>query len=299
MPIIDGESPTYHKAPPRDFPPHSRMQIRSKQTPVSRSCCSSLTRCPYQPMTYFARCLLDRHQPADAEATRGRCSRARVDALQAVTSDFVRSKGIAIVPRGGGLSYSGGYTPATAAVDPAGYLGTGSNCRHQPGQRHRDRRVRRHLGNALARAEETRRADAVLRTLLRRDSATIGGALSQHAASLGSSAFGISAENVLNLDIVTGDGSLLSTGSRGAENGHNFYRYFGPDLTGLFLGDCGALGIKARDHDAADTGAPLSFCQPPSIARPSMNLAGANGRGRPTRRLPSAVSATTPPHWPR
>jgi D-lactate dehydrogenase (cytochrome) len=54
------------------------------------------------------------------------------------------------------------------------------------------------------------------------------------------------ADNVIGLDIVLADGSLLETGSSSAEGRLPFMRYFGPDLTGLFLGDCGAFGIKAR-----------------------------------------------------
>jgi glycolate oxidase len=73
--------------------------------------------------------------------------------------------------------------------------------------------------------------------------ATIGGSMAQNSLSHGSGAYGISAESVLSLDVVTVDGSLLSTGSAAAGAGP-FMRYFGPDLTGLFTGDCGALGVK-------------------------------------------------------
>ncbi|TRW15293.1 FAD-binding oxidoreductase [Glacieibacterium frigidum] len=75
--------------------------------------------------------------------------------------------------------------------------------------------------------------------------AAIGGSTSQNSTSHGSGAYGISAESVLSFDVVTADGSLLSTGSAAAGLAP-FSRHFGPDLTGLFTGDCGALGIKAR-----------------------------------------------------
>ena len=75
--------------------------------------------------------------------------------------------------------------------------------------------------------------------------ATIGGSMSQNSTSHGSGAYGISADSALSFDIVTADGSLLSTGSAAAGLAP-FSRHFGPDLTGLFTGDCGALGIKAR-----------------------------------------------------
>lgn len=73
--------------------------------------------------------------------------------------------------------------------------------------------------------------------------ATIGGSMSQNSVSHGP---GVSAESLLNLDIITGTGELLSTGSAGSENSTAFFRHFGPDLAGLFTGDCGALGVKAR-----------------------------------------------------
>jgi D-lactate dehydrogenase (cytochrome) len=75
--------------------------------------------------------------------------------------------------------------------------------------------------------------------------ATVGGSVSQNSISHGSGLYGISAESVLALDIVTADGELLRTGA-GAVGGAPFARHYGPDLTGLFTGDCGAFGIKAR-----------------------------------------------------
>ena len=75
--------------------------------------------------------------------------------------------------------------------------------------------------------------------------ATVGGSMSQHTISHGSAAYGISADSVLSLDVVTASGALLSTGPAAA-GATPFMRHFGPDLTGLFTGDCGALGIKAR-----------------------------------------------------
>jgi D-lactate dehydrogenase (cytochrome) len=73
----------------------------------------------------------------------------------------------------------------------------------------------------------------------------VGGSISQNTISHGSGKFGISAQSVLAMDVVLASGALLSTGSSGAGLAP-FSRHFGPDLTGLFTGDCGALGIKAR-----------------------------------------------------
>ena len=75
--------------------------------------------------------------------------------------------------------------------------------------------------------------------------ATIGGSVSQNTISHGSGMYGISAQNVLSMDIVTADGEILRTGAQMA-GGSAGLRYFGPDFTGLFTGDCGTLGVKAR-----------------------------------------------------
>ena len=75
---------------------------------------------------------------------------------------------------------------------------------------------------------------------------TIGGGISQGAASLGSARDGISAESVLNLDIISANGEIFSTGSSAQKSKSPFFRNYGPDITGMFCGDCGALGIKAN-----------------------------------------------------
>jgi FAD/FMN-containing dehydrogenase len=56
----------------------------------------------------------------------------------------------------------------------------------------------------------------------------------------------VSAESLLGMDIILASGEMLSTGSGGSSNSLPFFRYYGPDLTGLFVGDAGALGVKAR-----------------------------------------------------
>lgn len=70
--------------------------------------------------------------------------------------------------------------------------------------------------------------------------ATVGGSMSQNTLSHGSTAHGISAQSVIGFDVVLADGSLLTT------NACDAMRWYGPDLTGLFTGDCGVFGIKAR-----------------------------------------------------
>ena len=84
----------------------------------------------------------------------------------------------------------------------------------------------------------------------------------------GAGRYGTSAESVLSLAVVTADGTLLRTGHDattrpGGSRSSPHYRPYGPDLTGLFVGDCGALGVKATvtlrlvDRPAATR--PLTF----------------------------------------
>jgi FAD/FMN-containing dehydrogenase len=72
--------------------------------------------------------------------------------------------------------------------------------------------------------------------------ATLGGGMSQGAATFGSARHGTSAAAVLGFEVVLGTGDVLNTAARGRRSA--FFRPFGPDLTGLFTADAGALGIK-------------------------------------------------------
>ena len=163
--------------------------------------------------------------------------------------DLIKSAGeigYSIAPKGAGLSYSDGYIPNnqhTVIVDMC-MLNSIIEINE------RDRYVTVQPGVTWEQLH-----DALAKTGLRTPFwgtfsgkyATIGGAVSQGAKFFGSGNHGSVAESVLSLDVVIGDGSLVTTGS--AATPHNpspFYRYYGPDLTGLFLGDCGAYGIKTQ-----------------------------------------------------
>ncbi|MBT4740752.1 MAG: FAD-binding oxidoreductase [Rhodospirillaceae bacterium] len=77
--------------------------------------------------------------------------------------------------------------------------------------------------------------------------ATVGGGISQNAINYGSGRYGTLAESVIGLRLVMANGEELRTGSWAAEiEPSPFNRYYGPDLTGLFLGDSGALGVKTE-----------------------------------------------------
>jgi FAD/FMN-containing dehydrogenase len=74
--------------------------------------------------------------------------------------------------------------------------------------------------------------------------ATVGGSLSQNSVTWGTGVFGVSGETPLGVEVVIGTGEVIRTGSWGAAGGVPFLRSYGPDLTGLFMGDCGARGVK-------------------------------------------------------
>jgi FAD/FMN-containing dehydrogenase len=76
--------------------------------------------------------------------------------------------------------------------------------------------------------------------------ATVGGTLSQGSMFLGSGQHGSVADSLLALEVACADGSLLRTGSWAGEHAKPFFRHHGPDLSGLFTGDSGALGFKVR-----------------------------------------------------
>lgn len=67
---------------------------------------------------------------------------------------------------------------------------------------------------------------------------TVGGTASQNIPG--------GLDNILGLSVVLADGTLVRTGSSARLGASAFQRYAGPDLSGLFLGDCGAFGLKAE-----------------------------------------------------
>jgi FAD/FMN-containing dehydrogenase len=153
---------------------------------------------------------------------------------------------IVVVPRGGGLSYTGGYLPTqagTAIID----------------MRRLDRIIEVNDEDMYVTVE----CGATWKSLYERlkplglrtpyfgpmsgFASSIGGALSQGSVFLGSTQYGTTAESVLSLSVVLADGSVLDTGSAATGNAKSpFFRHYGPDITGLFLHDAGAFGFKAR-----------------------------------------------------
>lgn len=75
---------------------------------------------------------------------------------------------------------------------------------------------------------------------------TVGGGLSQGASFFGSARYGTAAEIVLALEVCLADGTLVRTSQSALPGAKPVFRGYGPDLTGLFVHDCGILGIKTR-----------------------------------------------------
>ena len=153
--------------------------------------------------------------------------------------------GFAVAPRGAGLSYTAGYVPThprTLALDT-----TRMNRVLKIDPRNMTVTVEagcswRALNEALA--------PQGLRTPFWGPfsgiTSTVGAGVSQLNAMFGAGHHGTSSESVVAMTVVLADGRVVRTGARGADGDSPFYRHFGPDIAGLFCGDCGALGVKAE-----------------------------------------------------
>jgi FAD/FMN-containing dehydrogenase len=190
-------------------------------------------------LLFFSQDVFNQGAPLSAVVTPG-----SVAELQAVVSCLTEAN-VAIVARGGGLSYTDGYL---AARNDSVLVDT-SRLNKLVELNVEDRYVTVEAGMYWADLNELL-APHGLRTPywgpLSGLRSTIGGALSQGSVFLGSGEHGSVGDSVIGLDVALADGSILSTGSSAAGNAKPFLRYFGPDLTGVFVGDAGALGIKAR-----------------------------------------------------
>jgi D-lactate dehydrogenase (cytochrome) len=157
---------------------------------------------------------------------------------------LVTTAGYAVIPRGGGMTYTGGYTPPhehSVIVDTSRL----------------DRIVEISAEDMFITVEAgvtwKQIHEALVPHHLRLPffgtfsgaRATVGGGLSNGALFHGTARYGTGADGVLGLEVVLADGSMLKTGQAGF-GGRPFYRTYGPDLTGLFLHDCGALGVKVE-----------------------------------------------------
>ena len=162
------------------------------------------------------------------------------EAVRAATS-----AGFAIAARGGGMSYTSGYTPErenTVLVDMQRMnnivdIDTDDMC------------VTVETGCTWKQLYEELAKHGVRTPYfgpLSGKYATVGGALSQNSLFLGSGVYRTVAESLIGLEVVLADGRILQTGSAAQKNSKAFYRHFGPDVTGLFTADTGAFGVKTK-----------------------------------------------------
>jgi FAD/FMN-containing dehydrogenase len=160
-------------------------------------------------------------------------------------SRIATEAGVAMVPRGGGASYTDAYLPAT----PRSILIDTSRMNRVLEINEEDMYVTVEPGVTWADLTAALTAKGLRTPFWGPFSglkATVGGSTSQNSVSLGSGLYGISADAVLSFEVVIPGGKIIRTGSNARENGGPFFRWYGPDLTGLFTGDAGVLGLKAR-----------------------------------------------------
>jgi glycolate oxidase len=166
-----------------------------------------------------------------------------VEELQAVVRACAAAK-VAVFVRGGGASYTDGYLPSrsSALLIDMGRLNRIVEINE------RDAYVTVEAGitwNALKAALDPQGLRTPFFGPFSGFAATVGGSMSQHSISHGSGAHGMSAQSLICLDVVLASGAMLRTGSA-ARGSAPHCRWYGPDLGGLFCGDCGTLGVKAR-----------------------------------------------------
>jgi FAD/FMN-containing dehydrogenase len=145
--------------------------------------------------------------------------------------------GIAIIPRGGGMSYTSGYVAddAGALIVDLGRMTRILEINEV------DMTVTVEAGcswHALYEALHPRGLRTPLWGTLSGIKASIGGGMSQNGMFWGASRGSI-VPSAIAFDVIIADGTIVKTGS-------DFLRPFGPDLTGLFGADAGAFGIKAH-----------------------------------------------------
>ena len=170
-------------------------------------------------------------QPEDTEQLSG-CVQAAV------------KSGMSIVARGGGMSYTSGYTPEK----PDTMLLDMRRMNRVLEVNTDDMYVTVECGctwEALFEALKDKKVRTPYWGPLSGKYATVGGALSQNSLFHGSGVHGTVADSVIGLRVVLPSGDVLQTGSGAHKESNAFWRHFGPDLSGIFTADTGAFGVKA------------------------------------------------------
>lgn len=166
-----------------------------------------------------------------------------VEELSAVAA-ACHGAGIAMVPRGGGYSYTDGYLHTRAASVTIDTRRLNRIIEINPV----DMYVTVEVGCTWAALNAALAAQDVRTPYwgpLSGKASVIGGALSQNSIFFGSGLYGSAAEQAIGLTVVLADGTIVPTGAHALANGKPFMKHYGPDLMGPFLADAGALGLKA------------------------------------------------------
>lgn len=156
----------------------------------------------------------------------------------------VTAADVALFPRGGGFSYTDGYIPTTSN----GITVDTRKMNRILEINTEDMFITVEAGCTWATIEDALKDKGVRPVFWGPFSglnATVGGSMSQGSVTYGSSKHGPSGVAAESMEVVLADGSIVTTGSAGQPNHSPFFRHYGPDLTGLFCNDAGALGIKA------------------------------------------------------
>jgi FAD/FMN-containing dehydrogenase len=188
--------------------------------------------------TYYSQDVYTRAAPAAVVV-----APADTQQLAAVVKAAVKA-GNAVIARGGGMSYTKGYVPSeeNSVLIDMGRMNRILEINQE------DMYVTVEAGvtwSALHQALEGTGLRTPFWGTLSGRYATVGGGLSQNCIFWGSGRYGSAADSVLAMNVVLADGSVLNTGSSAQIHASPFFRHYGPDLTGLFTADSGALGFKA------------------------------------------------------
>lgn len=142
---------------------------------------------------------------------------------------------LAVVPRGAGLSYTGGGVPHTSAV-------VIDSTRMNAIDIHAD-----DLYAVVGAGVVWENLSAALKPhgLRPAQGSPISGAVTT-VGGLASNGLPGGLDGMIGVTVVLADGTVARTGAGAISTASPFQRYAGPDLTGLFLGDCGAFGVKTE-----------------------------------------------------
>jgi FAD/FMN-containing dehydrogenase len=153
---------------------------------------------------------------------------------------------LALIPRGGGLSYTGGYAPPHGdciSVDL-------SQMNKILSISAEDLTITVEAGTTWKQIHDALQPLGLRTPFMGTFSgagASVGGGLSHGALFFGSARYGSAAENMLGMTIVLANGSVLKTGQASlAVDSKPILRTFGPDLGALFTHDGGMFGIKTE-----------------------------------------------------